>query len=362
MTAPTISSLTSSGQPPTAGNSPPGVGNAGQGGTLTRDGVPIPGINDLFAQLKEFGWGGVTVPVTEFETEIRQDLVIHKFVDRNGAYVEGTGRHPTQITATIPFLNNIFSAANESWPQGNLYPYQWRNFLLQCLDGKSKTLQHPELGPLNCKIDVSRTRWSSKTRDGVWMTATWIESDDSAADQLGVDLSQASPIGQLTSNADDLDQQFATLQAAVTLQQQGALPAFTGSFSNLAAAIVGVIDTTTVLQKEYQGQCDNLINQCNVLENALMLSSQASPLNWPIIQNCEQMKASAYALKATPAVANNNGTGVLTNYTVQKDSTMAQLASQLGSDLASFLVLNAPLVAQPVVPAGTVVQYYQSAA
>lgn len=349
MAAPTISSASATPAPP---GQAPGAGNA--------SGVPTGSVNDLFAQLKEFVWKGVSVPVAETELEVRQDLVIHKFADRNGAYVEGTGRHPVQITARIPFLNYIYAGKNETWAQGNLYPYQWRFFLKACLEGTSGTLQHPELGPLNCKIELARTTWSGPVRGGVWVNATWIESDDTQADQLGQDLSAASPIAQLISSADDLDENIATLAAAVSLAKNP-LPPLQFSFSQLAGFISGTIDTTTVLEKEFQGRTDNLIYQCDRVEESLEEADAASPLNWPIVQSCERLKSAAWALKALPQVT-AAGSGVLSTLQLQKDSTMGEVMAQTGADPASLITLNYTLVRQPVIPAGTTIQFYKSAA
>lgn len=346
---PNISNLSTTGTPPSAGNT------TGAGST---SGAPTGSVNDLFAQLHGFQWKGVDFPTTEFDTEVREDLVIHKMADRNGAYVESVGRHPVQVTATIPFNNYIVPAANENWPPGNLYPYQWRFFLRACLDGTSGNLVHPELGPLNCKLDMARTTWRGNERGGVVVHATWIESDDTQADQVGQDLSSASPIAAMTSNADDLDANIATLQSAVSLQENP-LPSLPFSFSALASSITGAIDSVTVLEKEYQGRVDNLIYQANEVEDALSTASAASPLNWPIFQGAERLKAAAYALKAQPQVAQGKA---LATYTLTKDSTMGQLIAQLGVDPPGFIALNYGLVGAPVVPKGTMVQYFQPAA
>lgn len=330
------------------------------GGVATPGGAkPTGSVNDLFAQLKEFSWKGVSFPVTETDLEVRQDLVIHKYADRNGAYVEGTGRHPVQITASIPFVNYIYSAASETWPQGNLYPYQWRNFLKACLEGTSGSLQHPELGLLTCKVDLARTSWRGTVRGGVLVQATWIESDDT---QLTLEeaISTESPIAMIVASADDLDAQIATLKSAVALQQQP-LPTLAFTFSDLATSIVAAIDTVTVLQKEEQGRVDNIIYQANQVETALDLAAGSSPLFWPIYQNCERVKSAAYQLKAQPAVAAPSGQ-VLKTVKIQKDSTLAQVASQVRTDIASFIVLNAQYVGSPVVSAGTTLQYFATAA
>ena len=103
--------------------------------------------SQLFASLLEFRWRDVSFPTTEFTTELRQDLAIHKLVDRDGAFVEGTGRAPLQITARVACLNGLDAGPNEHW-QRPLYPYTWRKLFEACADKSTGTLQHPELGPI----------------------------------------------------------------------------------------------------------------------------------------------------------------------------------------------------------------------
>ena len=324
-----------------------------QGDTAPAD---LGSVNDLFAQLHPVSWKGVFFPLTDWEDTVRQDLVIHRYADRNGAFVEGTGRHPLQITAVIPFLNYISPATSEGWSGGSLYPFTFRKFINACLDGTSGTLFHPEFGPLNCKLDMAKTSWSGKVRGGVWCHATWVESDDDQADQLGQDLSDASPITLLDTASFDLDAQVAGLQSTLA---SNPFPPLQYSFSQLGGQIAAVIDTPTLLSKEFQGAADNVIYQCNQVKGALEMAANASPLNWPIFQNCERLKAVANSVLARPTVTGRRPTKILVT---QKDSTLAQLIAQTGSTANDFLQLNYALVGQPVVPKGTQVLYYQSAA
>ncbi len=347
--APTNSSFSTLDAPPSGD-----VGGAGNAGAAT----PTGSVNDLFAKLKEFQWKGIAFPSAEDDVEIRQDLVIHRFADRNGGYAENTGRHPIQITARIPFLNQIYPGGKESWPAGALYPYQWRLFIAACLDGTSGTLQHPELGPLNCKIEIGKTTWSGKVRGGVWVQATWIESDDTQANDVGNDLSNATPQALLVTSSSDLDATIATLQAAVTAQQNP-LPPFQFSFDDLANFVIGVIDIPTLMQKENQGRIGNLIYQADRVQDAVQESPLFGPMLWPMFQAATRIKDAAYNAALAPAIA--GGKPILTKQ-IAKDSTLAQAALFVGSDITSFIVLNYALVSVPVLPAGTTVRYYADAA
>ena len=62
---------------------------------------------NLFPLLLGFAFRSIGFPCSETKLEVRQDLVIHKFADRDGAHDESTGRHPFQITARIPFINGL---------------------------------------------------------------------------------------------------------------------------------------------------------------------------------------------------------------------------------------------------------------
>ena len=327
------------------------------GGTGNAGAPPTGSVNDLFAQLNEFSWKGVSFPTSEFEDTLRQDLVIHRMADRNGGYVEGTGRHPYEITAQIPFLNHIYAAPSETWPQGALYPYQFRRFIKACLEGTSGPLVHPEYGALNCKIDLTKTKWAGKVRGGVWVTASWVESDDTQADQLGKNLSNASPITDLVANADNLDENIATLLTAFNAQQNP-LPALQFSFSDLVRGVVGVIDSTTIVQKQFQGNCANLVYQANLIQGSIQ-RSPLGPFAWPLFQDCERVKAAAYDAAQNPTIASR--APILTK-AILKDSTLSQAALFCGADITDFIVLNYALVATPVLPRGTIVRYYAATA
>lgn len=308
---------------------------------------------DLFGQLLELQWRTIGVPCASMELDLRQDLVIHKFADRDGAYIEGTGRAPLEVTARIPFINGLTAGANESWVEEFLYPTTWRRFFAACADKSSGTLQHPELGSILCKCQTARTAWSADVRGGVWVNMVWLETDDTGVD-LEQDLSNPSPIAQIDVSATDLDGQINSINPALV----PSLPTLGFSFSALSQAIRGMIDTTTILQKQIAGRLDNVIYQANAVENSLDMVANATPTNWPMYQSAERLKGAAYALKAQPLPPSRP----VASRPMPKDCTLAQAASIVGASVADIITLNAPLVGQPYVPRGTPVSYYAQAA
>jgi len=235
----------------------------------------MPSVNDLFGRLLEFQYRGIGFPVVEFTTELRQDLVIHKFIDRDGAHVEATGRAPLQITARIPFLNGIEKGPNENW-QRPLYPFGWKNFFAACADRTSGELQHPELGSLQVKCEMAHTRWSGSVRGGVFVDCSWIETDDTQV-ALTEALTGPSPIGYMALSAAELDNQLATLNPALVPQPYK--PPF--SFGSIFASIRSTLDQYTILQKQFAGRLDNALYQVTAIEDSLNLAINANALNWP---------------------------------------------------------------------------------
>jgi hypothetical protein len=336
--------------PPFAGP-PPSIEDISQGlGVL--GGGAFPDSDALFNALPELSWRAISFPYEDLETEVRQDLVIHKFADRNGAHIEGTGRHPIQVIARIPFLNGLAAGPNEHW-QRPLYPFTRDNLLRAVLQPGSGPLQHPELGTLTCKCEVMRWRLAAGVRSGVWCDVTWLESDDTA-DELNQNLAAPSPLAGMQAAASDLDLNLPSLDPRLVPQ----LPTFPMSFEDYVFAARGAIDQFTIMQKQYAGQIDNAIYQANALEFSLNSAGNDNAMNWPMIAACERLKASCYDQKATQL----QQARPLGFSTLGKDSTLAQVAAGLGAPIGDIILLNPALLYHPIVPRETVVRYYLQAA
>lgn len=302
----------------------------------------------LFASLLEYRWRGVGFPTESFGIELRQDLAIHKMTDRDGAYIEGTGRAPLQFTARIPFLNGLTTGQNETWNQHgvDLYPAQWRKFFTACADRSTGVLQHPELGPITCKLETCHTEWSSGVRSGVWVAAVWIETDDSDIDQVAAALASPSPGGQVQASAVDLD----TLGPNVVGPP---LPVFPFSFEELAFALRGVIDTPSLMAKELGGRIDNILYQAGMITTALKFQD-TSALNWPIYDATQKIQSAARDLKALQLTSGRS----VSFYVVLVDQPLFSVSQNIPAPLDDLFTLNPQLIQRPVITAGTRVRYY----
>lgn len=311
-----------------------------------------PAVGDLFAALKQFMWRDVPFPVTEFEEDLVQGQVVHKYVDRDGAYVESTGRLPLRITARVPFINYIRRGRNETWPEQQLYPLQWRKLSDACADRTSGFLQHPERGILICKCENQRTRWSADVRGGVFVNLAWIESDDTAND-LQSALSSPSPAASVFAAAQGIDAALASVSPLVVPTPY--VPPT--SFTDLANAVRGVSDQATLLQKQSAGRIDNLIYQGQALKDSL--AGAANALNWPIVQMAEELIASAIVLKRQ--LLTQNARKILF-HTATSDCSLAQIAVALKSPVGDIMTLNPGYVALGLVPQDAQVRYYSQQA
>ena len=306
-------------------------------------------VGTLYQSLLPFEWNSVGIPYTEMKMTLRQDLVIHKFVDRDGAYVENTGRAPLQFEAACPFVNTLAPGLADSWSQP-LYPTNWRALIQACQEGDTGVLQHPELGSITCKVETVITNWKSTERGGPSVHITWVETDDSNLNPSNA-LSQPSPISAANAACATLDSNLGEADPAVI----PVLPTFPSTFSQLMGQLSGLALQAQLFVHEFGGQIDTIVYQCNSLESDL--DSIPNALNWPMYQAAEQAKDACYTMQGNLLTTGNN----VSTYTTPSQSTIPAIATTLNTNLALLLNLNPTLALNPVVPAGTVVRYYQAA-
>ena len=92
-------------------------------------------------------------------------------------------------------------AANRS--RGTALPLHVPAFLVAFTTRTSGILQHPELGEIRCKPDKAEFKWSANTRDGVDVSASWIESLDDTVTEFQDILARPSPAQDVALDLDD---------------------------------------------------------------------------------------------------------------------------------------------------------------
>jgi len=302
---------------------------------------------DLFSQLLELKWRATSFPFVSFNTTLQHDQAQHKWPDRDGAHVEATGRQPLVHRAVIPFRNAVGRGPGETW--GILYPDGFRAFLVAFSDRTSGQLQHPELGPITAKPTTMSADWAAGTRDGVNVTASWIESYDEDA-QYNDTLARPSHIAAVYIEALDLDSQVT--QYASPLVTNNAQEPLT--FTQAIQKITSIFDQVSLVSKQAGGYIDHVLYRVQALQDSVARAKDNTA--WPIINTCERLKASLYGLKQQQLTLQKD----ITLFVVPKDQTIAAIAATLRANVSDIVKLNPLLAGSPVVPRLSVVRYYAS--
>jgi hypothetical protein len=210
---------------------------------------------------------------------ISQDLVEHKYWGVDVADVESTGRNSMQIEAVIPFVNGIVPGKGERW--GVLYPETFRKFLKAFADRSRGNFVHPELDVIICKPVSLDFEHDAQRRDGVIVTARWIETLENAESAFDV----RSPIQEVALAALDLDAGTADIRG---LTDEFLPPQFEESFDTSINKLAGEIDRFTISVQLAAARPGQILNRVRQVEGAVERARTA--LTWPITDACERMK------------------------------------------------------------------------
>lgn len=320
---------------------------------------------DIQAKLRPFKWKGVEVPTSRLGFRLRHDLVQHKYPSRPGAKIEGTGRAPMEFTADIPIDNGIEPGAGEGWAQP-LYPDVFRAFLTVCANGATGTLDHPEYGPILCKLDVIEGEWvASEGRSGIVLRGAWIETieqDDTFATQL----SKTSPAARLdieAARADAMiDAYIADLgarNASIEAETRAELEAFKAgkmdpyTFGDFMRQLKAPIDQVALSSQSIAGSVDAIAYRASELSDSVD-RARSPAVFYPLQDAADRMSDLAIDVKNDLAA---QGQPVISVYTTPAEMTLDDVARITKSDFTQVLRLNAKLASAPSVPAHTDVRY-----
>lgn len=304
---------------------------------------PLQDQKTLFEQLLPCRWRGITFPVRSIRLSLTQDLAEHKYYGVDAASVEATGRASMQVEATIPFYNGIVPGKNESW--GVLYPTTYRDFLKAFADGTTDLLQHPELGNILCKPQSIDTQHDANRRDGVEVTARWVETIDPTTP---FDFGETSPIAEAAVAALDLDASMKDVRSLVP-----EMPEFEETFDSLLNKVAGVFDSVTTTVQLIQNKPAQIMHRLQMVQDSALAAKNA--LVWPVQEAATRL---SQAMADFPDAIVKRKSKPIKRATVAAKTTLASLAGQLGSSVDDLIDLNPNLLGQPHVGQGEVVRYY----
>lgn len=303
---------------------------------------------DLLSRLLEFSWKDISFPIESMTVDLEHKLPGHEAWKRNGVDFEDTGRDALRFSAEIPFYNTIFPGESETW--SILYPNQYRLFLNAAAIGGEGTLQHPELGPIQCKLKSCKTKYDANKRGGCSVSAEWVETIDLSAEQ-NLTIGDTSPVADVQLAAASLEVQYKE-----GLQEQiPHLPKHVNSLLDVINAFTAIGDQVQLFSARQAGRLDALDYAAKGLLRSMTLLDDVEKVGQR--RAAIQLRNGVYDLKRD---LKGKG-GKIVTYRVPARTTVANLAQSLHVGMGAIIELNPRIVSKAVVPENTVVRYRKAA-
>jgi hypothetical protein len=299
----------------------------------------------LFDQLFPCSWRGISFPVSSIRVSLTQDLAEHRYWGKDAANVEATGRAPLEIEATIPFVNGIAPGKNERW--GVLYPNTFLEFLEAFNDRTTGILDTPEIAGLTCKPQSVEFAHDAQRRDGVEVTARWIETVDLDLDSdVRIAPSEVANIAALNLDAQKPD-----------LQKIAEPPEFGKTFEQMVNELGGVLDTTASRITQLANKPNQIIFRLKRLHDSAERVRTA--LTWPVTDGYHRLKMAVHDLEKLPNKI-KNATRKIGRYQTTQRMSLAGLQQILSNNTVDDLIsLNPRLASRPQVASNTVVRFFE---
>jgi prophage DNA circulation protein len=298
-----------------------------------------------FDQLLECKFRGISFPIRAIATDVSQEQAMHKYPNRDGARVEGTGRNPIQVNGTAVLFNNISPASYESWTKGSLFPDVYTKLLVAFADGTSGEFQHPLLGKMTVKPVSFRDSVSGDKRHGTEVEFSLIETISDDEDIFTALSAKASASSDVAKGA-------AALDAALPSLQVPRLPKM-NSFQDLARGVQGIIDKPTLLAQKARGTLDRIEHQCNQVIDACNRANNV--VNGRAMVTAQRLKADVKSLRAQLQTVDRK----IATLVARTDTSLTALTQDLGNNLDELIKLNPTLVSGAIVRRGALVRYYK---
>lgn len=318
---------------------------------------------DVLSTLQECSFRGIQFPVTSIVETFSHDLPQHKAVDRDGAFIENTGRNPITFVLTIPFIaKTLARGQNEKWD--NLYPTLFEVFRIACLLRETGEFQHPLYGKFKVKVSDWKSSLNADERGGQTAEVTLIETRDDGETQSFTPSDKA----RAQSAAISLDAKLGALNPP----PPGAQPEPDTTWEDVVDEILFQINSKTLWAKQALTKIDKYVAKLDRLSNSIDRAAEVitvdaasgisrklgilGPGAGPIWTDCQVLRSSLMDVRSKLAA---NGNKTLSTYIIPRPTMLISLATTLKSTPAEILALNPGLPrSRPSIPSNTVVQYY----
>lgn len=299
--------------------------------------------------LLECKWKSISFPITSLRTDLKQDLVEHRYPDRDGAHVESTGRAPLHVSAKALFYNNISPGTGETWKFGNLFPIAYKQFIEVCKDRGVGTLQHPFLGSFDAKLVSMETELDSSRRDGVIVSLEWVETIKIETFEEMVTVEKAA----VSTKAQEVVDAFNEVPKGIPIDRS-----ILENKMDLLEAIdklKAIIDSATLIGMKALGQIDRIMYHLNNLMFSINRVNDVLLAN--LKGKIEALRATLNAMRSQQQSNLAKTLGDMRFYIVPKDTTIGFLAAALNNSVIDLIKLNPQIASQPVIKRLTPIRY-----
>lgn len=293
---------------------------------------------------------GIQFPVTSMSVSQTHDMAEHKYYGVPTANVEMTGRNSLTFEAEIPFVNGITPGKNERW--GKLFPEDFMKFASAMNNTTSGLLDTPQLAGIVVKPVSLEYKHDANIRDGVVVTARWIETYDlDLKDTFKKPTYQSIRLAAL-----NLDAEYVPGDRLVDLPKQPK------SFEQLVNELSGIADTVASKFTMITNKPDAILYRVNKVKDSLVRANNAA--TWPVREAAEAIEDALHSVKSesnngyTPEVVGIIQNGKIQRVTVPYRMTVSQIALLTQNTVNELLQLNPSLARTPRIAAGTVVRAY----
>lgn len=306
---------------------------------------------DIFTDLQECSWRGISFPIQSIAEKGAQNLAIHTKMDRNGAQVEGTGRAPYSFSIKAYLINGLANGPQETWT--NLFPNTWNSLRAALGDNHSTgSLIHPLYGIIKCKTVSWENEINSDLRNGMIVTINFTETIDND------ELVTPNPTASAQSAAINLDAYLGLLDPPLPLDLGGF-----DSLTDLVNSITSVVDQVELASQKVQAKINRAIKTVNTIND---INAQVVKIGTDatkslgnniatILDAKDQFLDSFYQLGQVQGVINKD----IAFYDVPQNTTIGSIASTLGNKVSDLLRLNPVTAGKLIIVRGTKIKYYQ---
>lgn len=290
---------------------------------------------------------GISFPVMNLNTSFDQDVARHKYINRDGSFIESIGRSSIKVSCTAIFSNYIEPAAGETWKYGNLMPDVFSQMFQAFADRTKGELIHPYLG----KLDVKPLSWGdSFSPDNQGGCSVDLSFEETITPEITSE--NQTHLDAISGVTQDLQSQLEFMSP--TILKQSNLNTF--DLFDAMDRISGFIDQGSLFIKQNLALIDRTIQHVNRFKEAVQRLNDVK--NAALLTNLNRV---SNALQSAKQAVNNKEQGKLTQYITKEDCISSDLVQILGNTIIDLIKLNPKVMILPVIPANTVINYYRFA-